>query len=349
MSKRTLLLADDSATIQKVVNLTFADEGIDVITVGDGDSAMVKLAETRPDLVMADVHMPGLSGYEICEKIRADESTRDLPVMLLVGSFEPFDETEAQRVGANAFLTKPFQSIRQLVSQVTDLMNARPTSGEPAVEEARDGTDESQTEDIDGLYVESFAETIEMAPHHSERVFVDSGMDDEMIETSYTAGADDNAGSPPAAALPVELGMDSAPEFVVEQPLSQSVSFPAETLRMEMPDLLTEDFGAAAQQTGHSSANVAPQTETGFSTPETTSETHKTISATPFVDPFAQTTNFEFDEINLLDIPDDETPVEFATTAESAHAGTNKQVVSLSPELIEMIVQRVVEKLSEKY
>jgi DNA-binding response OmpR family regulator len=69
--------------------------------------------------------MPGPNGYQICEMLRSNEATRDLPVVLLVGSFEPFDENEAARVGANAFLTKPFQSIRQLVSQVSELIQSR--------------------------------------------------------------------------------------------------------------------------------------------------------------------------------------------------------------------------------
>jgi CheY-like chemotaxis protein len=122
VSKRKLLLADDSVTIQKVVNLTFADEGIEVISVGDGDSAMEKIRETLPDLVMLDINMPGLSGYEICENLRKSDQFKTLPVILLVGSFEPFDEDEAKRVGASDYLTKPFQSIRQLVSKVTDLL-----------------------------------------------------------------------------------------------------------------------------------------------------------------------------------------------------------------------------------
>ena len=109
MSRRKLLLADDSITIQKVVNLTFADEGIDVVTVGDGDAALAQLSSETPDIVLADVNMPGPTGYQICERLRANESTRSLPVILLVGSFEPFDEAEATRVGANAYLTKPFQ------------------------------------------------------------------------------------------------------------------------------------------------------------------------------------------------------------------------------------------------
>ena len=83
MSKRKLLLADDSITIQKVVNLTFADEGIDVVTVGDGDAALAHLASEIPDILLADVNMPGPTGYEICEQLRANEATRGVPVILL--------------------------------------------------------------------------------------------------------------------------------------------------------------------------------------------------------------------------------------------------------------------------
>lgn len=185
MSKRKLLLADDSITIQKVVNLTFADEGIEVISVGDGDSAMRKFDEFMPDLVMADVNMPGLSGYEVCRIIKRTDETRDIPVILLVGSFEPFDEAEAKEVGADDYLTKPFQSIRQLVNKVTDLLNQR----------AQSATDTAYMENPPPSAVDTFAETLEFekqpdeqssAPEFQEigSEFGDAGMDDEMIETS---------------------------------------------------------------------------------------------------------------------------------------------------------------------
>jgi CheY-like chemotaxis protein len=125
VSGRKMLLADDSITIQKVVDLTFADEGMEVTTVSNGEQAIQKLEEIAPDIVLADVFMPGRNGYEVCEHIKRDERFRHIPVMLLVGSFEPFDEAEARRVGADDFLTKPFQSIRQLVSKVGALLSGR--------------------------------------------------------------------------------------------------------------------------------------------------------------------------------------------------------------------------------
>lgn len=113
-----LLLADDSIAIQKVVDLTFTDEGMEVTTVGDGQDALEKLDQIKPDVVLADVFMPGVDGYELCRFIKESERFRGVPVMLLVGSFEPFDEAEARRAGADDVVRKPFQSIRDLVSRV---------------------------------------------------------------------------------------------------------------------------------------------------------------------------------------------------------------------------------------
>ncbi len=122
MSKRKLLLADDSKTIQKVVNLTFADQGIEVLTANDGATALRMVAEFAPGLVLVDVNLPGLNGFEICEQIKQRADSPTIPVILLVGSFEPFDENRASRAGADDFLTKPFQSIGQLVRKVSALL-----------------------------------------------------------------------------------------------------------------------------------------------------------------------------------------------------------------------------------
>ncbi len=123
--RRKLLLADDSVTIQKVVSLTFADEGFDVVTVGDGEGALREIEADAPDIVLADVFMPKLGGYEVCARIKADVRFRHIPVMLLVGTFEPFDEAEARRIGADDVLTKPFQSIRNLVNKVGGLLSGQ--------------------------------------------------------------------------------------------------------------------------------------------------------------------------------------------------------------------------------
>jgi CheY-like chemotaxis protein len=124
--RRKLLLADDSPTVQKVVSLTFSDEDFEVIAVGTGALALAEIERDVPDIILADVHMPAPDGYELCARVKREERTRRVPVMLLVGSFEPFDEAEARRSGADEVLTKPFQSIRELVNKVGVLLGAQP-------------------------------------------------------------------------------------------------------------------------------------------------------------------------------------------------------------------------------
>ncbi|HEU4767745.1 MAG TPA: response regulator [Pyrinomonadaceae bacterium] len=126
LAGRKLLLADDSATIQKVIDLTFADEGVRVVAVGNGQEALDQLLDFAPDIVLADVHMPAANGYEVCEYVKTNEKLKHIPVVLLVGSFEPFDEAEARRVGADDILTKPFQSIRRLIDRVGALVSSPP-------------------------------------------------------------------------------------------------------------------------------------------------------------------------------------------------------------------------------
>jgi CheY-like chemotaxis protein len=127
LAGRKLLLADDSITIQKVVDLTFADEGVSVVCVNNGREAIERLEDFAADVVLADVFMPQMNGYEVCEYIKQNDKLKHIPVMLLVGSFEPFDEEEARRVGANDILTKPFQSIRRLIEKVGLLTSTRPS------------------------------------------------------------------------------------------------------------------------------------------------------------------------------------------------------------------------------
>ncbi|HZI64610.1 MAG TPA: response regulator [Thermoanaerobaculia bacterium] len=123
---RTILLADDSVTIQKVVELTFVDEGYRVIAVGNGADAAARLAEVAPDIAILDVHMPGVNGFELCRRVK--DWRPEAPVLLLVGTFEPFDKGEYSASGADAFLKKPFDS-QELLRQVEDLLR---TSTPPA-------------------------------------------------------------------------------------------------------------------------------------------------------------------------------------------------------------------------
>jgi CheY-like chemotaxis protein len=118
-----ILLADESATVQKIITLTFSDEGVEVIAVNNGDEAIDRLQRLRPALVMADICIPGKDGYEICAFVKTHPEMERTPVILLVPAFEPFDEERARHIGADYHLTKPFQSIRMLISVVKNLID----------------------------------------------------------------------------------------------------------------------------------------------------------------------------------------------------------------------------------
>jgi CheY-like chemotaxis protein len=130
-----LLVADDSVTIQKMVRLAFNDEDVIVEAVSSGDAALETMPIIKPDIVLADVMMPGCTGYEVCESIRNNPEFANTPLILLVGTFEPFDEGEAARVGCNGHLTKPFDTseliemVHSLVGENSRISNKGETAG----------------------------------------------------------------------------------------------------------------------------------------------------------------------------------------------------------------------------
>lgn len=119
---KTLLLADDSATIQRVVELTFAREDVRVVSVGDGEQAIETIKRSVPDVVLADIDMPGFSGFEVAQFVRSQAASADVPVLLLAGAFESIDQEQAHQAGADGILTKPFDPA-VLVSRVMELLN----------------------------------------------------------------------------------------------------------------------------------------------------------------------------------------------------------------------------------
>ena len=130
-----ILVADDNSNIQKMVSLALKDQGIDVVAVGNGEAAVRKIADVRPDLVLADVFMPVRNGYEVCQFVKMDSALSHIPVILLVGAFDPLDEQEAQRVGADGVLKKPFIPPDPLISMVKSALQrsgASPMSAAPA-------------------------------------------------------------------------------------------------------------------------------------------------------------------------------------------------------------------------
>jgi CheY-like chemotaxis protein len=231
MAKK-ILLADDSLTIQKVVELTFSDSDYELYSVSNGQKALDRVREFRPDLILADAVMPEKNGYEVCEAIKADPATAKIPVILLSGTFEPFDRERAERIGADAIVSKPFDS-QQLLAQVDALLDRSPASGtyfpaasepfpipqttagvavpaepEPAPMPHEAAAREEAPFDT-GFSAEDFTASIRMPPHRSSTVDpfeeeygargdVDSAID--AFEKSQGAAGSEQVEAAPAAA-----------------------------------------------------------------------------------------------------------------------------------------------------
>jgi CheY-like chemotaxis protein len=121
-----ILVADDNTNIQKMVVLAFEERGVDVVAVGNGEAAVRRIPDANPDLVLADVFMPVRNGYEVCEFVKKDTRFAHVPVILLVGAFDPLDEKEARRVGADGVLKKPFVPPDPLIAMVMSALEKNP-------------------------------------------------------------------------------------------------------------------------------------------------------------------------------------------------------------------------------
>ncbi|RPI54178.1 MAG: response regulator [Acidobacteria bacterium] len=119
-----LLLADDSVTIQRVIELTFADEDVDVTTVGDGQMAIDRLDVDPPDIILADVDMPKRDGYEVAAYVKSRPKLAHIPVVLLTGAFEPIDLARATAAGSSDVLAKPFEP-QMVINRVKELLGRK--------------------------------------------------------------------------------------------------------------------------------------------------------------------------------------------------------------------------------
>ena len=128
---RKILLADDSVTAQNMGRKILADAGYEVITVNNGSAALKKIAETKPDLIVLDVYMPGYSGLEVCQRLKEAQETSRIPVLLTVGKLEPFKPEEAKRVRAEGYIVKPFEA-SELLSALSKLEDKIVPRAEPS-------------------------------------------------------------------------------------------------------------------------------------------------------------------------------------------------------------------------
>jgi CheY-like chemotaxis protein len=127
-----ILLADDSPHAQRMGERILRDEGHEVITVSDGKVAMLRLEDAKPDLIVADISMPEVSGFELCEYVKRNGGP---PVILTAGAVEAVDEAEVSRVRADGVLRKPFEA-SALLESVGRFCDGRVKRGAPVVRSA---------------------------------------------------------------------------------------------------------------------------------------------------------------------------------------------------------------------
>ena len=229
---KTILLADDSVTIQKVVAISFASEDATVVTVDNGDDAIAKAREIRPDIVLADVVMPGKNGYEVCAAIKADPELKNIPVLLLTGTFEAFDEARAREVGSAGHIAKPFEA-QSLINEVRRLTDEAAASATPRPAAAPAESAASSAAD-DGAF--DFFDDEEGAPDLTP---AESPLDDagdfgfQSSSSDFTFGDDDLIvpGSPLERSVPVTP--DVAPQaesvgFIDASPFADAIPLDAE-------------------------------------------------------------------------------------------------------------------------
>ncbi len=252
MGNISILLADDSITIQKVVGIIFAGDGYTLTVVDNGSAAIQKAQEILPDVVLIDVLMPGMNGYEVCEKLRAIPALATKPILLLTGSFEAFDEAKAKSCGADDHITKPFES-QQIIAKVQEMYalgQRRAAGDEPlAAPEPEISVPPLETEPASFIEPTAFESTSFTAP-----VAEPMGFEPTAFETTpafepssqtavspddpwgaFTPSAADEPTAPSAFAQPepppmeVELEQPDAFDLTPEAPQPLAVERPADS------------------------------------------------------------------------------------------------------------------------
>jgi len=253
---RKLLLADDSITIQKVVELVLAEEDFEIKSVSNGEDALNILSSFKPDIVLADIEMPKVNGYQLCDNIKKDPKLSHVPVILLAGAFEPIDEELAIEVRADDSVIKPFES-QELISKINSALTMSQAAEEeraaPAEFEAEieaEAVAES-AEDVFELAEDTAGETAEAA-----HVVSMEGADEDLWSMEDVPGAvgeeEIDLSGVAAAEKEFELPEDtSAAEPVFTPPLEEVPGIKM-TREMALPEIVVpskEEMRSAFEQT----------------------------------------------------------------------------------------------------
>lgn len=124
MNKGKILVVDDEAYILQILEFSLGAEGFDVITANNGEIAVEKALQNKPDLIVLDIMMPVLDGYETCRRLKREADTKNIPVILLTAKGREADKRLGFEVGAADYIVKPFSPSR-LISRIEEIIGCR--------------------------------------------------------------------------------------------------------------------------------------------------------------------------------------------------------------------------------
>ncbi|MCX7830334.1 MAG: response regulator, partial [Acidobacteria bacterium] len=363
---KKILLADDSVTIQKVVELTFSEGDYSVTSVSNGRLAVEQLTKERPDIVIVDIIMPEMSGYDVAEYIKKNPQFSAIPVVLLTGTFEPFDEERAKKTGAEAYVTKPFDS-KMLVEKVESLLAQKVKVEDVGKIPPATIFQSRQEYEIPGVVSDHYIEQMK-AEEQQEFPQVEEFKREEQVSSSITADfipSVDEIQPPPIEESPAEataISSEHLPpsdfegfEAIAEPPLPtfeeppSSTEVSQETFNQEIPAAekefpeekqFGETFEKEAEQEYYSKEEVSiaqPEIETSTASFEEQS-------------PISQPASFEEGVIEIPTPHDQESlEKEFKEEAPSATAEEEFAKSELEREMPETFAQENVVEIGEEH
>lgn len=312
---RKLLIADDSPYYRTVLGLTFRDEGMEVISAENGRDALEIIEQSPPDVVLASVLMPSISGFELCRRIKQGARSGHIPVMLLTGLHEPFDEAEAQRAGADDVVTKPFKSIRELVGRVGSLLGGKTADGqgsgglghstlglggpEPSERELMPARDVATEPPAIDERIETVAEETRMeAPDEHNmtdvKVFVEAPL---MAEHESLESAAEPAGSTCVADVALQTADTQQLHRIDDEPARAGAVDYAQADTMELP--VVRELKPPAEESASTIDDRPQKNETANGITEMSEQINTPIAASPTPAVFTE---------GLLDLGDFDSP-----------------------------------------
>ena len=360
----TILLADDSLTIQKVVELTFADTDYRVVAVSSGDELLDRLGESQPDLIICDVIMPGRDGYDVCQKIKSSSEWLHLPVILLTGTFEPVDRDRAIAAGCSEIITKPFEA-RKLVDTVERLIGSTEIQAPQGTEDDVSAAPEAEPkpEEETPADAPSPAPAEEFGTQLSAPAAGDDGI--EFTTSGFAemeaAGRKPTDEAKPDGGIEYEFGDADTDEFEQTTPSADppppSEDISAQTVRIDVSSFAEERKPEQVTAPVEEDENPALETAPPEIAPDTSAETSpgpfETADSEPVEAPAEDESEEEpkgpfKDESSMADTSPVDPPPELPEGSGTAEEIASGAALQLTEEDIDRIARRVVDLAADR-